>query len=212
MSAFPTNSDPLPLPANTGPQIQDLFTPEEIKKYSTNPALLYDEFQKRRQAYYANTNPPQPQQNVGGPQMSGITEAQMALGESEYKRKQQQLANNTNADPIAARVAWGPSAPESDFLGGGVGGGLADGLALIAPSKLAALGMLPGKVGKTAHMLGRASELPNELLGMAVQKATGTEAIPLAGKAIGRVANKAFKQGVGLSATDQFLKTGFGVK
>lgn len=206
MSAFPTSSNPFPLP-EMGPQIQNLFTVEEIKKYASNPALLYDEFQKRRQAHYANTAP---QQNVGGPQMSGITEAQMALGESEYRRKQQQLANNTNMDPIAARVSFGPSAPESDRLGGGVGGGLADGLALVGPGSLSALSMLPGKIGKTAVMAGKVAQLPNELMAAAAQKVTGTKAVPLLGTAIGRVANNTFKNGTGLSATDQFLKTTFG--
>lgn len=208
MSSFPNpnNSDVLPLPPNMGPQIKDLFTPEEIQTYSTNPALLYEEFQKRRQAHYANTNPPQPQQNVGGPQMSAITEQQMALGESEYRRRQQQLSNNTNADPIAARIAFGPSAPNSDRLGGGVGGGLQDGLTLVGPSSLSALALLPGKIGKTASMVGKAAQLPNELMGAAAKKVTGTQGIPLLGSAVGRMANNTFKQGVGLSATDQFLK------
>lgn len=212
MSAFPTKPNPLPLPANTGPQMKDLFTVEEIKKYATNPSLLYDEYQKRLQAHYDNMYPLQTQQNVGGSQIGGITDDEMTRGESEYKRKQRQLANNTNMDPIAGRVSFGPSAPNSDYLGGGVGGGLYDGLALVAPSKFAALGMLPGRVGKTATGLARFSELPNQLLGMAAEKATGTAALPLVGRAIGRAANKTFKQGVGLSATDQFLKTGFGVK
>lgn len=206
MSSFPNNSDILPLPPNMGPQIKDLFTPKEIQTYSTNPALLYEEFQKRRQAYYANTNSPQPQQNVGGPQMSAITEQQMALGESENRRRQQQLSNNTNADPIAARIAFGPSAPNSDYLGGGVGGGLNDGLTLIGPSGLSALNLLPGKIGKTASMMGKAAQFPNELLGAAVKKITATQGVPVLGTAVGRMANKTLKQSLGLSATDQFLK------
>ena len=205
MSAFPTYRNPLPLPPNTGPQMKDLFTAEEIKKYATNPDLLYYEYQKRLQAYYDNMYPPQTQQKMEGPQIGGITQTEMTRGESEYKRKQQQLANNTNADPIAARVAFGPSAPMSDYLGGGVGGGLLDSLALVSPGKFSSLGMLPGKTGKIGKEVGKYLDLPNELVGMAAQRATGMAALPLVGRVVGRTAQNIYKEGFGKSATDQFL-------
>ena len=173
---------------------------------------IYDHESIQRKPNYAKTNPSQQADPTKVPQIGGITDDEMARGESEYKRKQRQLANNTNMDPIAARVSFGPSAPNSDYLGGGVGGGLYDGLALIAPSKFTALGMLPGRVGKTAEGLGKLSELPNELVKMAAEKATGTGTVPLLGRAIGRATEKIFTKGVGLSPTELFAKSAFGVK